>query len=136
MVVDSSILIAILLNETDAAQYAQILLETDSLYISAVSVVEASMVIEYKKGNVGADKFDELLKLIAPVVIAFDQEQAQLARQAWRQFGKGRHPAKLNFGDCCSYAAARYTDQPLLFKGNDFNQTDIPSVLYHPSKAD
>lgn len=128
MVIDSSVLIAILLNETEATHFAQILLEADLLYISAISVVEASIVIEYKKGIAGAQKFDELLQLIDPVVIAFDQE-AELAREAWRAFGKGRHSAKLNFGDCCSYAAAKYTNQPLLFKGNDFNQTDIPSVL-------
>ncbi|MGZ8160811.1 MAG: type II toxin-antitoxin system VapC family toxin [Methylobacter sp.] len=129
MVVDSSVLIAILLQEEDAAQYAQKLLDADQIYISAVSVVEASMVIEYKKGELGAIKFDELIQLIDPVVIAFDKRQAQLARNAWRKYGKGRHPAKLNFGDCCSYAAAQQSNMPLLFKGNDFSQTDIPSAL-------
>lgn len=129
MVVDSSVLIAILLNEHDAAQYNQKLLEVDQLYISAVSVVEASMVIEYKKGEAGADKFDELLQLIEPIIIAFDKQQAQLARIAWRKYGKGRHPAKLNFGDCCSYAAAQHSNLPLLFKGNDFSQTDIQPAL-------
>lgn len=129
MVVDSSVLIAILLNEDDAAQYAQKLLDTDQIYISAVSIVEASMVIEYKKGEAGANKFDELLQLIEPIIIAFDKQQAQLARIAWRKYGKGRHPAKLNFGDCCSYAAAQQNNFPLLFKGNDFSQTDMQSAL-------
>ena len=129
MVVDSSVLIAILLNEEDAAQYAQKLIDADQLFISAVSVVEASMVIEYKKGEAGANKFDELLQLIEPIIIAFDKQQAQLARNAWRKYGKGRHPAKLNFADCCSYAAAQDSNLPLLFKGNDFSQTDIQSAL-------
>ncbi|MDO9142335.1 MAG: type II toxin-antitoxin system VapC family toxin [Methylobacter sp.] len=129
MVVDSSVLIAILLNEDDAAQYAQKLINADQLFISAVSIVEASMVIEYKKGETGAAKFDELLQLIEPTIIAFDKQQAQLARIAWRNYGKGRHPAKLNFGDCCSYAAAQHCHMPLLFKGNDFSQTDIQSAL-------
>jgi ribonuclease VapC len=87
------------------------------------------MVIEYKKGEAGASKFDELLQLIEPIIIAFDKQQAQLARIAWRKYGKGRHPAKLNFGDCCSYAAAQQSNLPLLFKGNDFSQTDIQSAL-------
>lgn len=92
MVVDSSVLIAILLQEEDAAQYAQKLLDADQIYISAVSIVEASMVIEYKKGELGAIKFDELIRSIDPVIIAFDKQQAQLARNAWRKYGKGRHP--------------------------------------------
>ena len=80
------------------------------------------MVIEYKKGE---QQYDELLKTITPTVVSFDVQQATLARIAWRAYGKGRHPAKLNFGDCCSYATAKHLKQPLLFKGNDFSQTDI-----------
>lgn len=83
------------------------------------------MVIEYKKGSAGADKLDELLAELLPVIVAFDRDQALLARKAWREFGKGRHPAKLHFGDCCSYALAKQLNQPLLFKGNDFSQTDV-----------
>ena len=129
MVIDSSVLIAILLQEEDASQYAQKLLETEQVFISAVSVVEASMVIEHKKGELGAIKFDELMQLIDPIVIAFDTQQAKLARKAWRTYGTGRHAAKLNFGDCCSYAAAQHSNMALLFKGYDFSQTDIPSAL-------
>ena len=114
---------------TCITQYTQQLLEADQIYISAVSVVEASMVNEYKKGELGAIKFDELIQLIDPVVIVFDKQQAQLARNAWRKYGKGRHPAKLNFGDCCIAATAQQSNLPLLFKGNDFSQTDIPSAL-------
>jgi ribonuclease VapC len=125
VVVDSSVLIAILLAEPEAEDYAKRLVDTDDIYISAVSIVESSMVIEYKKGEQGANQYDELLKIIAPTIVAFDSEQAKLARAAWRQYGKGRHPAKLNFGDCCSYAVAKYLNKPLLFKGDDFSKTDL-----------
>ncbi len=93
--------------------------------MSAVNVLETAMVIEYKKGEQGAIQFDELLKTIAPTIVTFDSQQAELARVAWRQYGKGRHPAKLNFGDCCSYAVAKYLNKPLLFKGDDFSKTDL-----------
>lgn len=129
MVVDSSVLIAILLAEPEAEHYAERLIEADGVYISAVSIVESSMVIEYKKGEQGAEQYDELLKIISPTIVAFDAQQAQLACIAWRQFGKGRHPAKLNFGDCCSYATAKHLNKPLLFKGNDFHKTDIEIAL-------
>ncbi len=125
MVIDSSVLIAILLNEPEAEHFTKLVIDADSLYISAVSIVESSMVIEYKKGEQGAIQYDELLKTFAQTVVAFDAQQATLARTAWRTFGKGRHSAKLNFGDCCSYATATHLNQPLLFKGNDFSQTDI-----------
>jgi len=125
VVVDSSVLIAILLAEPEAEDYAKRLIDTDDIYISAVSIVESSMVIEYKKGEQGANQYDELLKIIAPTIVAFDSEQAKLARASWRQYGKGRHPAKLNFGDCCSYAVAKYLNKPLLFKGDDFSKTDL-----------
>ena len=125
MVIDSSVLIAILLKEPEAEYFTKLLIDANSIYISAVSIVESSMVIEYKKGEQGATQFDELLKIITPTVIAFDAQQASLARTAWRAYGKGRHPARLNFGDCCSYATAKHLNRPLLFKGNDFSQTDI-----------
>jgi len=125
MVVDSSVLIAVLLLEPDAEQLLNQLIDADELYLSAVSLVESAMVIEYKKGKSGADKLDELLAELTPTIVEFDQQQAALARMAWREYGKGRHPAKLNFGDCCSYALAKHLNQSLLFKGNDFSQTDI-----------
>jgi ribonuclease VapC len=125
MVVDSSVLIAVLLLEPDAEQLLNQLIDADELYLSAVSLVESAMVIEYKKGKSGADKLDELLAELTPTIVEFDLQQAELARMAWREYGKGRHPAKLNFGDCCSYALAKHLNQSLLFKGNDFSQTDI-----------
>jgi len=125
MVVDSSVLIAVLLLEPDAEQLLNQLIDADELYLSAVSLVESAIVIEYKKGKSGADKLDELLAELTPTIVEFDLQQAELARMAWREYGKGRHPAKLNFGDCCSYALAKHLNQSLLFKGNDFSQTDI-----------
>ena len=129
MVVDSSVLIAVLLLESDAEQLLNQLIDADELYLSAVSLVESAMVIEYKKGKSGAEKLDELLAELTPTIVEFDQQQAALARMAWREYGKGRHPAKLNFGDCCSYAAAQQSHFPLFFKGNDFSRTDIQSAL-------
>jgi ribonuclease VapC len=125
VVVDSSVWIAILLAEPEVEGFAKRLIETDEIYVSAVSVLESAMVIEYKKGEQGAIQFDALLKTIVPTIVAFDSQQAELARAAWRQYGKGRHPAKLNFGDCCSYAVAKYLNKPLLFKGDDFSKTDL-----------
>ena len=127
MVVDSSVLVCILLAESEAEYYANLLVDAD-VFISAVSIVESAMVIEYKRGVQGAIEYDELLNILDPTIIAFDREQANLARAAWRQYGKGRHPAKLNFGDCCSYAAAKHLNQPLLFKGDDFSKTDIKQL--------
>lgn len=71
------------------------------------------------------EKLDEVLAELAPHIAGFDQQQAVLARTAWREYDKGRHPANLNFGDCCSYALAKHLGKPLLFKGDDFSQTDI-----------
>ena len=128
MVVDSSVLIAILLGEPEAEYYSKQLANTNDIYISAVSIVESSMVIEYKRGEQGAKEYDALLDIITPTIVAFDNQQADLARTAWRQYGKGRHPAKLNFGDCCSYALAKHLNHPLLFKGDDFSKTDLVLV--------
>jgi ribonuclease VapC len=128
MVIDSSVLIAILLAEPDAEYYANLISEASNIYISAVSIFESSIVIESKKGEEGAKEYDRLLETISPNIVAFDNQQANLARIAWQNYGKGRHPAKLNFGDCCSYAIAKYLNQPLLFKGEDFSKTDIQTV--------
>lgn len=128
MVIDSSVLIAILLAEPDAEYYANLLSEARDIYVSAVSIFESSMVIESKKGEEGAKQYDLLLEIISPTIVAFDSQQAILARIAWQNYGKGRHPAQLNFCDCCSYAIAKYLNQSLLFKGDDFSKTDIQTV--------
>ena len=98
--------------------------------MSSFSLLEAGIVIETRKGESGGRELDILLHRINIEVIPLTSDQTQLAQEAWRRFGKGRHPAKLNIGDCCSYALAKYSGEPLLFKGNDFSQTDITTVEY------
>ena len=83
----------------------------------------------HKMGEAGKQALDQLLSQTKIEIVEMNKQQSQLAHEAWRKFGKGRHPAKLNLGDCCSYALAKYSGEPLLFKGNDFNQTDIETVL-------
>ena len=134
MVVDTSALIAILLNEADAEILSATLAAFSPRIISTVSALEASIVMENKKGEAGLALLDELLSAAQFEVIAFDDAQLRIAREAYRRYGKGRHPAGLNFGDCCSYALTRARNDTLLFKGNDFAQTDIaptPPVPAH-----
>ncbi len=128
MVIDSSALLSILLAEDDAPAMAAAILADNRRLISAMTFLETSVVIEAKKGPAGGREFDLLLHVAAIEVANMTPEQAELAREAYRRYGKGRHRAKLNLGDCCSYALARHSGEPLLFKGEDFSQTDIPTV--------
>ena len=96
--------------------------------VSVFSILETSIVIEAKKGDAGGRKLDLLIHRASIEIIAMDSGQVDLARFAWRSFGKGRHPAGLNIGDCCSYALSKYSGEPLLFKGNDFSKTDVEVV--------
>ena len=125
MIADTSALIAILLDEPDAEILSAAIAASSTRIISAVSVLEASIVIESKKGEAGLALLDELLTIAQFEIVAFDDAQQRVARTAYRRYGKGRHPAGLNFGDCCTYALAKVRAEALLFKGNDFNQTDI-----------
>ena len=125
MVVDTSALLALLLNEADAPAF-RLAMEADPVrLLSAASLVEIGIVIEARVGEAGGRELDLLLLKAAIEVVAVDAEQADLARQAFRRFGKGRHAAGLNYGDCFSYALAQSSGEPLLFKGNDFSQTDL-----------
>lgn len=133
MIVDTSALIAILLNEPDAEMLSAAIASANPRIISAVSVFEASIVIESKKGETGLALLDELLSLAQFEIVAFDDTQQRIARVAYRRYGKGRHPAGLNFGDCCAYALAKARNETLLFKGNDFNQTDITPAPLVPA---
>ena len=128
MVVDTSALLALLLNEAEAPAF-RLAMEADPVrLLSAASLVEIGIVIEARVGEVGGRELDLLLQKAAIEVVAVDAEQADLARQAFRRFGKGRHAAGLNYGDCFSYALAQSSGEPLLFKGNDFSQTDLTVV--------
>ena len=129
MVIDSSVLIAILELEPEAEQFADAIRNDQVRLISAVSVVETAIVIENRRGSDGVKALNLLMDKILIEIIPVTVEHATIACQAYHNFGKGRHPAKLNFGDCFSYATAKLGNEPLLFKGNDFNQTDISCCI-------
>ncbi len=129
LVADTSALVAIVLGEVDAERFAATLKDAASIAVSVVSVVEATMVVEARSGLDATRDLSLLLDSIDASKVAVDTEQMNLAVAAWRRFGKGRHPAALNFGDCFSYALATARGEPLLFKGRDFAQTDIVSAL-------
>jgi ribonuclease VapC len=129
MVIDTSAIAAVLFNEPDAELYEIAIASAESLCISAATALECSLVIEGRHGPVGAGKLDVLLVEQEIEVVPFDSEQLAFARAAFRRFGRGRHAAGLNFGDCFAYALAKARALPLLFKGADFSQTDIESAL-------
>jgi ribonuclease VapC len=131
VVVDTSALVAVLLGESERDALIARLAEAEDPLISAATLVEASIVMLAKSGDAGLADLDELLAAAAVRCIAVDSVQAQLARDAFVRFGKGRAPAGLNFGDCFSYALAKATARPLLFKSSDFSDTDItPALVY------
>ena len=129
MVIDSSAIAAILLNETEAATFEQLIADDPIRLMSAGTLIETGMIIESKLGAVGGRELDLWLQRAKVEVVAVDDEQADFARRGWRRFGKGRHPAGLNYGDCFAYALAVTRDEPLLFKGNDFGQTDVKACV-------
>jgi ribonuclease VapC len=125
-VVDASALLAVVLGEPDAEAYAARLVEPVRKVISAVTLFEATVAAERRGGLEARDRLERLISRIQLEVAPFDARQLGWARDAFRQFGKGRHPAALNLGDCIAYATARFAVLPLLFKGRDFEQTDVP----------
>ena len=135
MVIDTSAIIAVLLDEANAAGIAQTIETGSPRLLSAANLVEAPMVIESRKGEAGGRELDLLLYRAGIEVVAVDQDQAEVARLAWRQFGKGRHPAALNYGDCFAYALAKTRRLPLLFRGDDFAQTDIAGSPLVPERT-
>ena len=129
MVIDTSALICILLDEPEAERYAGCLAETDAPFVmSAATWLETMLVMSGRRGEVGVQSLDALLKLASIEIVPVDAALAGIAYQAWLQYGKGRHPAGLNFGDCFSYALAKQRQESLLFKGEDFSKTDIGRV--------
>ena len=125
MVIDTSALVAILLNEPERRAFNELIEDADSLVLSAASLIETSIVLEARHGAEAVRSLDLLLAKAGVVIEPVDTDQASVARQAFRQFGRGRHPAGLNFGDCFSYALAQVRGEALLFKGNDFSRTDV-----------
>ena len=129
MIVDSSALVAIVRDESDAMEYATALAEAAAAAISAVNWMEAAIVVDSARDPAASRRFDELVRLARLEVVAVTPEQATTARQAYRDFGKGSgHRAGLNFGDCFAYALASTSGRPLLFKGNEFTHTDLRSA--------
>jgi len=125
MVIDTSVIIAIFANEPDAESFERQIANDPIRLISAASILEAGIVIESRLGSAGGREFDLWLRRAAIETVPVAAGQADMARRAWRRFGKGRHPAGLNFGDCFSYALAITQGEPLLFIGSDFTKTDV-----------
>jgi ribonuclease VapC len=129
MIIDTSAIIAILRDEPEAAFCAQAIADASSRHVSAVNYVEAAVVIDASGDPIANRRVDEFFKIAQISIEPVTAADAQIAREAYRDFGKGSgHPAKLNFGDCFSYALARSRREPLLFKGNDFAHTDVTAI--------
>ena len=129
MIIDTSAIIAVLRGEPDASTFARAIADATIRRVSAVNFVESAVVIDASKDPIASRRFDEFVKEANISVEPVTADQAQIARAAYRDFGRGSgHPAKLNFGDCFAYALAKSFGEPLLFKGSDFAHTDIVSV--------
>ena len=128
MVIDTSALIAIFLAEAERRQFLDRIVEAATRLISAANALETGIVLEARRGEAAGREFDLFLVRANLQVVPVDSEQVEIARSAWRKYGKGRHPAGLNFGDCFAYALAKSSGEPLLAKGTDFSTTDLELV--------
>lgn len=129
MIIAASALLALLLREDDAPRYAEAMASAPQLRMSAVSWFEAAMAIDRRGDASARSGFDQFIREFEIRIEPVTEQHAMLAREAWREFGKGKHAAELNFGDCLTYGFAKASGEPLLFKGNDFSQTDIEPAL-------
>jgi len=125
MVIDTSALIAIFLGEPERDELLRHILDGETKLISAANALETGIVVEAKRGEAAGREFDLFLVKARIELVPVDAEQVEIARSAWRRYGKGRHPAGLNFGDCFAYALAKSSGEKLLAKGGDFQVTDI-----------
>lgn len=129
IVLDTSVIVAIAFDEPERQSFEAAIRGDNDVRLSTASYVEASHVLEGRHGAAGRMTLDAIIERLTSVdglsLVAFDSIQAELARDAFRRFGKGRHPAALNFGDCFAYALAKALDAPLLYKGGDFDKTDL-----------
>ena len=128
MVLDTSAIVAILLDEPERGAFDRRIEDDPIRLVSAASRVEATLVIEGRKGEAGRERLERFFRLTGAEIMPVTPEQAELACAAFRRYGKSRHPAGLNLGDVFAYALAKTTGEPLLFKGDDFAQTDIASA--------
>ena len=129
MIVDSSAVIAVLLEEPEAAWFRVLLTSEADVRMSAVTDFETRLIAVHRRGPLLVERYEELLTSSGITIAPFDATQAALAFSAYRRYGKGNHPAKLTFADCAAYALAKGLDMPLLFKGEDFARTDVRRAL-------
>ncbi len=125
VVIDTSALLAILLGAPERGKFLELLSESETRLLSAANALETAMVVESRRGEAAGRELDLFLHRTKIEIVAVDAEQFSIARFAWRKFGKGRHPAALNFGDCFAYALTKMSSEPLLAKGEDFRRTDL-----------
>jgi len=125
MIIDTSALVAILLDEPERRAFNEKIEADPRRLLSAVTFVETALVIEARVGEAGGRELDLFLHRANVETVPVDADQAEIARRAFRRYGRGRHPAGLNFDDCFAYALVKTTGEPLLFKGDDFGRTDI-----------
>jgi ribonuclease VapC len=128
MVIDTSAVAAIFFAEPERQKFLAAITTAGSRLISAASLLEAGIVLESRQGEAAGREFDLFVVRANLQIVSVDAEQADLARSAWRKYGRGRHPAGLNFGDCFAYALAKSTGEPLLAKGTGFSSTDVETV--------
>ena len=129
MVVDSSVLCAVLLHEPDREKLLRVMMKADTRYVSTGTSLECTVVLVRRYGAEGDARARGFFERVRFQVVPFDETQAELAKRGFQIYGKGRHPAGLNFGDCFSYAFAKSLGEPLLFKGNAFRLTDVIPAL-------
>jgi ribonuclease VapC len=132
MVIDASVLIAILLDEPERSAFAEAIRRDELRLVSAMTKLEVSMVMIARYDLEGAERVDRLLKTINATIVPFDEHQADIARDAFARFGKGRHRAGLNFGDCASYALAMAEAEPLFLKGTQLGVTEVVGAKGSP----
>ena len=128
MVIDTSAVTAVLLHEPECDVMIRQMTDAPRVLISSGTLLESAIVIEARRGEAGGRELDLFLHRLDAVTVEVDEEQVEAARAAWRRFGKGRHPAGLNYGDLFAYALSRVSGEPLLYKGDDFSRTDVVAV--------
>jgi len=129
MVIDSSALLAVFLKDPEAHQFAAAVAATDTRLLPCTAALEVAMVVGARHGDAGLREVDLSILDNRLEIVPFTADHYRIARDAWLRYGKGRHPARLNFGDCCAYATAMLAGEPLLFKGADFAQTDVEPAI-------
>ncbi len=129
MVLDASAILAILFKEPERDTFATAISDAGVRLVSSVNAFEAAVVVLARKGPAGLRELDLLFHAAGVETVPFTEEHVRLAREAYERYGKGRHPAGLNLGDCCAYALSRHSGEPLLFKGDDFGRTDVLSAV-------